>query len=106
MRILFDQGTPAPLRRELPAHEVSTAFEMGWSELDNGGLLDAAEKRFDAMITTDQNLRYEQNLQGRKLAILALPTTSWPLIQEHAAQVREAVNALKPGDYVALQFKP
>jgi hypothetical protein len=51
MRILFDQGTPAPLRRVLSGHSVSTTYEMGWSELDNGDLLDAAEADFDALIT-------------------------------------------------------
>jgi hypothetical protein len=79
MRILFDHGTPAPLRRALTAHSVSTAYEMGWTELDNGALLQAAEAEFDVLITTDQNLRYQQNLSGRRLAILVLPTNE-PLI--------------------------
>lgn len=57
MRVLFDQGTPAPLRGALTAHVVSTAYEMGWSALSNGDLLDAAEAQFDAFVTTDQNLR-------------------------------------------------
>lgn len=80
MRILFDQGTPAPLRRALTGHTVSTAYEMGWSELDNGALLQAADTDFDALVTTDQNLRHQQNLSSRRLAILVLPTTSWPQI--------------------------
>lgn len=82
MKILFDHGTPAPLRRQLAGHEISTAYEMGWAKLSNGDLLAAAEKSFDAFITTDQNLRYQQNLTGRRLAILVLPTTSWPEIQK------------------------
>lgn len=81
MRILFDQGTPVPLRKTLAAHSVSAAFEMGWAELENGALLAAAEKVFNAFITTDKNLRYQQNLSGRQLAILVLPTTSWPEIR-------------------------
>jgi hypothetical protein len=80
MRILFDHGTPAPLRRTLVAHTVSTAYEMGWATLENGDLLSAAEASFDAFITTDQNLRHQQNLTERRLAILVLPTTSWPKI--------------------------
>ena len=80
MKILFDHGTPVPLRRSLPGHEISTAYEMGWAELQNGDLLTAAEKDFQAFITTDKNLRYQQNLAGRRLAILVLPTTSWPHI--------------------------
>jgi hypothetical protein len=70
MRVLFDQGTPDPLRRALTAHVVSTAYEMGWSALSNGDLLDAAAAQFDAFVTTDQNLRNQQNLAGRRLAIL------------------------------------
>ena len=83
MRILFDQGTPAPLRQSLAAHNVSTAYEMGWSTLANGDLLDAAEAQFDVFVTTDQNLRHQQNLFGRRLAILVLPYASWPKLQGH-----------------------
>lgn len=87
MRILFDQGTPVPQRRYLSAHTVATAYEMGWSALANGDLLAAAEVKFDLLLTTDQNLRYQQNLAGRNLAILVLPTTSWPEIQKHTAEI-------------------
>jgi predicted nuclease of predicted toxin-antitoxin system len=104
MRILFDHGTPAPLRRVLTGHGISTAYEMGWTELDNGSLLKAAETDFDALITTDQNLRHQQNLTGLRLAILVLPTTSWPKIEAQAAQVVAAVNALRPGEVVELNF--
>lgn len=71
MPVLFDQGTPDPLRRALTAQVVSTAFEMGWSALSKGDLLGAAEEQFDAFVTTDQNLRHQQNLAGRRLARLA-----------------------------------
>jgi hypothetical protein len=104
MRILFDQGTPAPLRHILAGHTVSTAYEMGWARLENGNLLNAAEASFDAFITTDQNLRHQQNLSGRRLAILVLPTTSWPMIQLHLPKVTAAVDALRPGDLVELNF--
>ena len=104
MKILFDQGTPVPLRRSLATHEVATAFEMGWSNLVNGELLAAAEGKFEALVTTDQNLRYQQNLQGRQLAILVLPTTNWLEIRNHLTEITAAVNALKPGDYRELQW--
>ncbi|MGD0815018.1 MAG: hypothetical protein ABSA83_15545 [Verrucomicrobiota bacterium] len=104
MKILFDQGTPAPLRQGLAPHPVSTAFEMGLAKLENGDLLAAAEKIFDAFITTDKNLRYQQNLSGRRLAILVLPTTSWPVIQKHLGLVADTVNTLKPGDFIELKF--
>ena len=104
MNILFDQGTPAPLRKILAPHSVSTAFERGWAEVENGDLPAAAEKEFDAFIPTDKNLRYQQNLAERRLAILVLPTKSWPEIQKHLGPVRDAVNALKPGDFVEIMF--
>jgi hypothetical protein len=99
MRIIFDQGTPAPLRRGLAPHLVTTAFELGWSGLSNGDLLQQAEARFDLLITTDQNLQYQQNLAGRGLAILVLPTTSWPEIQKHELEIAAAVNTIKLGEY-------
>lgn len=90
MRILFDQGTPVPLKNHLSAHQVDTAFELGWSRLTNGELLASAEGRFDVLVTTDRNLQYQQSLAGRKLAILVLPTTSWPKLQR---QIQEIVSA-------------
>lgn len=105
MKILFDHGTPAPLRRTFPAHEVSTAYEMGSAKLSNGDLLAAAEKPFDVFITTDQNLRSQQNLTGRRLAILVLSTTSWPLIQKHTSKIYDAVKSIKPGQFVEISFK-
>jgi hypothetical protein len=104
LKILFDQGTPAPLRKTLAPHSVSTAFEMGWEEVENGDLLAAAEKIFEAFITTDKNIRYQQNLNGRQLAILVLPTTSWPEIQKHLPAISDAVNGLGPGDFIELKF--
>jgi predicted nuclease of predicted toxin-antitoxin system len=99
VRILFDQGVPAPLRDRLPGHEVQTAFERGWSKLSNGELLSAAEEAFDILITTDSNLEYQQNLIGRRIAILVLPTTSWPRLQNLTGAIADAANSLKPGQY-------
>ena len=104
MRILFDQGTPAPLRRVLEQRTVATAYELGWTELDNGRLLEMTEAAFDALITTDENLRYQQNLAARRLAILVLPTINWPELQAHEARIAAAIDALKPGDFVEFKF--
>jgi len=104
VKILFDQGTPEPLRRALAGHEVSTAYERGWADLDNGALLMAAESDFDVLITTDQNLSYQQNLTGRRLAILVLPTTSWPRIRAHTTHIVAALDGLRPGDFAKLRF--
>lgn len=104
MRILFDHGTPAPLRKALTTHSVATAREMRWDELDNGALLRAAEAEFDVLITTDKNMRYQQSGAGRRLAILVLPTTAWPTLRPHQSQVSVAVDSLRPGDFVELSL--
>ena len=104
MRILFDQGTPAPLRYSLSGHVVATASEMGWGKLSNGDLLRVAEGAFDLLITTDQNLSYQQNLSSRQLAIIVLLTTSWPRIQRRVSAVVAAVDAIKPGDFCEIAF--
>ena len=93
-----------PLRRLLSGHDVSTAYELGWATLENGALLSAAEAEFDALITTDQSLRYQQNRTARRLAILVLSTTSWPRIRAGAEQVVAAIDALRPGDLVELEL--
>ena len=103
MRVLFDHGTPAPLRHTLIGHEVATAYERGWSGLKNGELIAAAEAgKYDVLVTTDKNLRYQQNLTGRDLAIVVLWTTSWPKIQRSLPKVRAAVDRATKGSYLEL----
>lgn len=103
MRVLFDQGTPVPLRESLPQHEVSTAYERGWSKLKNGELLDAAEREgFEVLVTTDTRLRYQQNLAARRIAVVCLLSTSWPRIKRATASIAEAVAACSSGSYVEL----
>jgi hypothetical protein len=104
VKILFDQGTPAPLRFAFSNHSVTAAFEKGWDNLSNGDLLRQAECEFDLLIATDKNLEYQQNLSGRKIAILVLPTTSWPRIQPHQSKIVIAVYNIKSGDYIALNL--
>lgn len=100
MRILFDQGTPVPLRRFLTHHQVTTAYECGWARLKNGELLDNAEADgFDVLVTTDSNLKYQQNLASRRIAIIVLSTTSWPRIQASVADIVHAVDVAAPGSY-------
>jgi hypothetical protein len=100
MRILFDQGTPVPLRRYLTSHMVDTAFERGWSALHNGVLLDVAEQEgYDLLMTTDQNLRYQQRLADRQLAIIVLLSTSWPRMQLQIDTIQAAVANSVAGGY-------
>jgi predicted nuclease of predicted toxin-antitoxin system len=106
VKILFDQGTPVPLRKHLAEHEVSTAFEKSWSDLKNGELLQQAEEEdFEVLVTTDQNLRYQQNLQERKIAIVVLMSTSWPKIQKNILAVIESINSVKIGDYLEVTIQ-
>ncbi len=104
MRILFDQGTPVPLRKFLPAHDVKTACEQGWSDLSNGELLAAAELLFDLLITTDKNLHYQQNLKARRIAILVLPTTSWPSLRKHTDQIAAKAGTMLAAEYHELML--
>jgi hypothetical protein len=102
MRILFDHGTPRGLARELPNHTVATAKENGWEQLSNGDLLKAAEDAgFGLLLTTDQRIRYQQNLTSRKIAILVLSgTTKWSRVRLHCERIAAAVDAAKLGDYI------
>jgi hypothetical protein len=78
---------------------------MGWGGLKNGDLLREAEEQFEAFVSTDQNLKYQQRVAGRKLAILVLPTNDWPTIRAKGAEIAERVAALKPGDFVELDWQ-
>ena len=105
MKILFDQGAPVPLRRHLHPHLVDTTFERGWSTLQNGDLLTQAESdHYDALITTDRNLKYQQNLSNCIIRILVLTTTSWPKIRKKANQVRKALESLDKGGYAEVDI--
>ena len=105
MRILFDQGTPVPLRESLARHEVATAYERGWSKLKNGELLDAAENAtFEVFVSTDRNLRYQQNLRSRRMAIVVLSTPSWLRIARALTVVVRAVDTARPGSYVEVEI--
>lgn len=101
MRVLFDQGTPVPLRQALAGHSVFTAYELGWATLKNGDLLRSAEEQgFEVLVTTDTNLRYQQNLATRRIAVVVLSTTSWPRIRIVVEQVASAVNSASVGSYI------
>lgn len=105
MRVLFDQGTPVPLRQALTDHSVSTAYELGWATLKNGELLRSAEEQgFEVLVTTDTHLRYQQNLATRQIAVVVLSTTSWPRIRVVAGRVASAVNSASVGSYVEVHI--
>lgn len=105
MRILFDHGMPAPLASFLKNHTVQRARELGWETLSNGDLLRAAEDaHFDVFVTSDKNLKYQQNLRDRKLAIVVLGNAAWPVVRRHAERVVAAIDSAKPGSYVEIEI--
>jgi len=107
MLILFDQATPVPIHSYLEGHTVRTAFQQGWDKLKNGELLVAAEEAgFELFLTTDKNIRYQQNLARRKIAILVLGQQQWPLLRLHIQLVVDAVNAASPGSFAELEIPP
>ena len=101
MLILFDNGTPRGLARFLVGHTVEEARARGWEELVNGALIDVAEQAgFEVMVTTDKNIRYQQNLKARKIALVVLAHSQWPMVKLVAVNIVAAVNAAEPGSYV------
>ncbi|MBC8095761.1 MAG: DUF5615 family PIN-like protein [Akkermansiaceae bacterium] len=106
MRILLDECSPRPLCGALFKHAVSTVDAAGFKGLENGDLLQAAEDRFDLLITADKNLRYQQNLSGRKIAVIELPFNSWPRLKPMVATLEAAIESIQPGDYVELRPPP
>lgn len=109
MLVLFDHSTPAPLSPYLTGHTVVEARTRGWDTLANGDLLAEAERvGFNVFLTADKNIRYQQNLSGRKIAIVVLSTPQWPIVRLHTDQIAEVVNAATPGSYseVPMPLKP
>jgi len=104
MLILFDHVTPRGIAQALPGHTVITAKEKGWDTLTNGDLLEAAERAgFNVVLTADKNMRYQQNLDRRRIA---LGTPQWPIVKLHLAEIAAVVSAATPGSYVEVELAP
>jgi hypothetical protein len=105
MLIIFDQAAPVPIRPYLEGHTVRTAAQQGWDKLRNGDSLTAAEEAgFDILLTTDKNMRYQQNLAGRKIAIVVLGQQQWPRFRPHIQRVIAAVNAATLGSFAEVDI--
>jgi hypothetical protein len=105
MLILFDHVTPRGIARFLPGHTITRARQRGWDRLSNGDLLAEAERAgFDVFLTADKNIQYQQNLEGRKIAVVVLSTPQWPMVRLHVEKIAAAVNAATPGSYVEVQI--
>ena len=105
MRILFDQGVPRGLTASLPVHEVTEARKLKWERISNGELLKLAEGAgFDLLLTTDKNVRYQQNLADRKISIVVLGNSPWWLVRQHLDAIAAAVDAATPGSYTEVEI--
>lgn len=105
MRVLFDQGVPRGLAALLSGHEVTEARQLNWERISNGALLKLAEEAgFDLLVTTDKNLRYQQNLADRKISLVVLGQSAWWLVQQHLEAIGEAVNAATPGSFAEVKI--
>ena len=99
MRILFDNGTPRQLRPRLFNHEAEEARARGWDTLSNGELLDRAEEAgFDVLLTTDQSLRYQQDMSNRRIAVVVLMNANWNRISRQTELIRSSLDGLQPGE--------
>ena len=99
MRILFDHNTPRPLRRYLTGHAVDTADEMGWAAIRNGNLLDNAEREgYEIVISADQNMRYQQNFEHRRIAMVVLLSNRWSDVQMRIEDILAALEGIQPGE--------
>lgn len=108
MRILFDQGGPRGLAVSLRNHDVTEARALNWERVSNGALLTLAEDAgFNLLLTTDKNVRYQQNLADRKISIVVLGQSPWWLVRRHLDAIVAAVDAATPGSYaeVDIPFK-
>jgi len=105
IRILFDHGTPSGLAQSLASHEITEAIARGWERISNGELLTKAEKAgFELLVTTDNNIRYQQNLKGRKIAIVVLGNSAWRMARKHVDRIVAAVDAATPGSYAEVEI--
>ena len=105
MLILFDHSTPAPLSSYLTGHTVIEARDRGWDTLSNGDLLAEAERAgFDVLVTADRNIRYQQNLNGRAIALVVLSTPQWPRVRLHIERIAGAIDAALPGSYAEVEI--
>ena len=102
MKVLLDECCPKPLKNALSGGEFFTVEMTGLKGKKNGELIAAAEGQFDVLITADKNLRYQQQLKNRKLAIIELPFNSWKRLRTMTATIQTALDAIKPGQYIEI----
>lgn len=104
MKVLVDECVPFKLVRLLIGHEFTTAQTKGWGSYKNGQLLALAETEFDLFLSCDRNLEYQQNLKGRKIAVVLLSTNHWPTLKRHFTIVQATLDGTQPGEFRAVEI--
>lgn len=104
MTVVFDENVPRPLRQFLQKHEVTTVQELGWAGVANGELVQRVDGMYDVLVLADKNLRYQQNLSERRIALVELPTNRWPILEVIAPRVTAAVDQAAPGSYTIIDL--
>jgi hypothetical protein len=103
VRVILDENVPIQMARFLIGHDVTTVQREGWAGIENGDLLNLVDGHFDVMVPADKNLRYQQNLASRRIALVELPSNRWPVLERMATQIADAVNNARPGKYTSLE---
>jgi hypothetical protein len=106
VKIVLDECVSCPLAKHLAGHLCTSPQREGWGGYENGDLLKLAEQEFDLFVTSDQNLRYQQNLSDRKIAILELSTNDWATIRHHLESVVARIDAMQPGEFARYDVGP
>ena len=105
MRILLDECVPAALAKLLPEHQCSTVQKQGWGGVKNGELLRRAESAFDIFITADKSLRYQQNLAGRRIAIVQISALRLREVGPISVALQRTLKIIKAGDFHVVDIK-
>jgi hypothetical protein len=104
MTVIFDENVPWPLSHHFTSHTVTSVQREGWSGIQNGALIEKIDERFDVFLLADKNLRYQQNLTDRNIAIVELPTNRWPHLEAMLPQIAAAIERSRPGNYEILEL--
>jgi hypothetical protein len=105
VKIIFDNSTPAPLAAFIIGHEISMCPKLGWARLGNGELLTAAEAAgFELMVSADQNLKYQQNLTKRRIALIVLGSNDWSIVRNYTTVIAASADVATPNSYVFVEM--
>jgi hypothetical protein len=103
VKVIFDENVPLPLQQFLAGHAVTTVQQEGWAGIENGDLLKIVDGKFDVLVLADKNLRYQQDLTTRRIALVELPTNRWPALKRLVARIAQGVESALPGSYTVIE---